>query len=154
MSQLTQNGARAAQRGFTLLELMIVVAIIGIISAIAYPSYMNHVRTAHRADAEASLVELSQFMERHYTANGFYTDPATGDEAPELPFDTSPKDGGNAMYDLSVSAISNNTFTLSATPVDGKMMAGDGCASLTLTNTGLRGVSEDATLDKAECWKR
>ncbi len=151
MERIFANGARATQRGFTLMELMVVVAIIGIISAIAYPSYTEHVRKAHRADAEATLVELSQFLERRYTSTGFYSKAATGDEAPDLPFETSPKDGGNAMYNLSVAAT-NNTFLLTATPVNGKMMAGDACGNLTLSNTGLRGKTGSAAL--ADCWKR
>ena len=56
--------------GFTLIELMIVVAIIAIIAAVAFPSYQEHVRKTRRADAQTALLELSQFMERHYTANG------------------------------------------------------------------------------------
>ena len=146
-------GSRVRGRGFTLIELMVVIAIIGIISAIAYPSYMEYVKKAKRADAQASLTELSQYMERWYTGHGFYSKAADGAAAPDLPFDTSPKEG-EAIYSLSVSAISASGYTLEAAPIAGKQMAGDKCDSMTITNTGVRGVGENATVAKEECWKR
>ncbi len=144
-------GSRVRGRGFTLIELMIVVAIIGIISAIAYPSYTDYVKRAKRSDAQGSLVELSQYMERWYTGHGFYSKAADGAAAPDLPFATSPKEG-EAMYDLQVSAISASGYTLQAVPIARKMMAGDKCGSLTVTNTGVRGVTGTAPV--ADCWKR
>jgi len=59
-------------RGFSLIELMIVVAIVGIIAAIAYPSYSNHVRETRRTTAQADLVELAQWMERQYSGDFSY----------------------------------------------------------------------------------
>lgn len=83
--------AKGSDRGFTLIELMIVVAVIAIIAAIAYPSYMDYVRQSRRADATVALLELAQYMERYYTNNGRYTD---GDgNYPALPFDEAPRDG-------------------------------------------------------------
>lgn len=138
------------QAGFTLLELMIVVAIIGIISAIAYPSYQEHVRKAKRADAAASMMELAQFMERHYTANGRYLKP--DGTAPDLPFAASPKDGGVTNYTLGFAANmpTASTFTLQATPTGS--MSGDKCGVLTLANTGAKGQDSGAT--QADCWRR
>lgn len=59
-------------RGFTLIELMITVAIMAILAAIAYPSYIDSVRKARKADAQAQMMELASFMERFYTENNRY----------------------------------------------------------------------------------
>lgn len=136
--------------GFTLIEVMMVVAIIGIIAAIAFPSYQEHVRKTKRADAQAALMELAQFMERYYTANGRYLD-ADGD-APALPFDAAPKDGGNKSYDLAFAEDSPtaNSYLLQAIPTGS--MATDSCGTLTLSNTGAKGQDAGATL--ADCWRR
>ncbi|MDQ7914927.1 type IV pilin protein [Pseudomonas sp. 102515] len=151
MKSITQNRHSNRQRGFTLIELMIVVAIVGILAAIAYPSYQEHIRRANRADAQASLMELAQFMERNYTRLGRYTTDTAG-TAPTLPFATAPKDGGRAIYDLSLSAVTATSYTLQAAPRAGGPMAGDRCGSLTLTNTGLKGQATGATT--ADCWRR
>lgn len=136
-------------RGFTLIEVMIVVAVIGILAAIAYPSYQEHVRKARRADAQTALLELAQFMERHYTANGKYLTAANA--APDLPFDQAPKDGGAKYYDLSFSAAPTaSSYTLRAVPKGS--MAGDSCGTLTLSNTGAKGQAAGASL--ATCWRR
>ena len=136
--------------GFTLIEVMIVVAIVGILAAVAYPSYQEHVRKTKRADAQAALMELSQFMERFYTANGRYLTSANA--APALPFDTAPKDGGSKSYDLAFAENSPtaNSYSLEAIPTGS--MADDKCGTLTLSNTGAKGQDAGATL--ADCWRR
>ena len=141
--------ARARSTGFTLMELMIAVAIIGILAAIAYPSYQEHVRKARRADAQTALLELAQFMERHYTANGKYLTAANA--APALPFSEAPKDGASKYYDLSFAGTPTaSSYTLRAAPKGS--MAGDSCGTLTLSNTGAKGQASGATL--ATCWRR
>ncbi len=135
--------------GFTLIEMMIVVAVIGILAAIAYPSYQEHVRKARRADAQTALLELAQFMERHYTANGKYLTDANA--APTLPFSEAPKDGTGKYYDLSfASAPTASSYTLRAVPKGA--MASDSCGTLTLSNTGAKGQATGASL--ATCWRR
>jgi type IV pilus assembly protein PilE len=120
------------EAGFTLIELMITVAILGVLVAIAYPSYTDYVRDARRADAQADLVELSQWMERQFTVNGNYT---VSGGAPTLPFIKSPKDGTEASYALTVSAAAS-AFTLTATPAGGQV--GQACGTMTVTQTGAK----------------
>lgn len=135
--------------GFTLIELMIVIVVISILAAIAYPSYQDYVRRAKRADAQSVLLELAQFMERHYTANGTYL--KANKSAPDLPFSIAPKDGSNKNYDLSFAATPTASgYTLRAVPTGS--MASDSCGTLTLNNTGAKGQAAGANL--AACWRR
>ena len=136
--------------GFTLIELMIAVAVVGILAAIAYPSYQEQVRQSRRADATAVLVEAAQFMERFYTLNNRYDETRDG-TAVSLPanLQRAPKEGTNIYYDVTLSTVAQNSFTLLATPVNAQ--AGDACGNLTLTNTGAR--AKTGTLALERCWR-
>jgi type IV pilus assembly protein PilE len=129
----------------TLIELMIVVAIVGILAAIAYPSYQEQVRTSRRADAQAALMQLAQFMERYYTENDCYQpkgddDVCDDDNAdPTLPFSEAPVDGNDKYYDLTQQINTGTAFTLRATP----KRAQSGNGYLELSNTGARSWDED-----------
>jgi type IV pilus assembly protein PilE len=136
---------KVKQAGFTLIELMIVVGIVGILVAIAYPAYQDQIRKTKRADAEAGLTELAQFMERFYTSNGRYVDG--GGAPPALPFTQTPKDENAKAYNLSLSAVNATSFTLQAVPIGAQ--AADSCGTLTLTNTGQKGASGGAV---STCW--
>lgn len=138
------------QDGFTLIELMIAVAVIGILAALAFPSYQEHINKSRRADAQAALVELAQFMERHYTSNGGYLASGNTGAAPTLPFSKAPKDGSLEFYALSLSAATAQGYTLQAVPKNS--MSNDKCGTLTITNTGAKSQKTGATL--AECWRR
>lgn len=131
-------------RGFTLIELMIVVVIIGIIAAIAYPSYTRHVQNTRMATAQGDLMELAQWLERQYTMNNTYLDE-DGD-VPDIPPrfgdpPVSPREGNPVAYTLSLAATAS-TFTLTATATGPQ--AGHQCSPLTLNQAGVR--------TPAGCW--
>lgn len=142
-------------KGFTLTELLVAVVIIGILAAVAMPSYQNYVRQSNRTVAKGILHENAQFMEQFYTVNNQYdaTVGADGiantvdDVAVAIPITQSPKTGA-AQYTISLQAVANATFTLQAVP--GGTMSGDTCGTLTLTNTGVQGAGGNI----ASCWNR
>lgn len=133
-------------RGFTLIEAMIVVAIIGILGAIAYPSYTAYVQRGARAEARTALLEAQQFMERYYSANNRYSVTSGGTDSPTLPARLISIPVSAPRYTMTV-AVTSNSYTLTATP-QGSMTA-DTCGALTITNTGARGAAGDVTV----CWK-
>ncbi len=128
----------ARSAGFTLIELMIVVVIIAILTAIAYPSYLDSVRKARRADAQADLVELASFMERSFTENSNYTTAV-------LPFTQSPRTN-TAFYQIDFNpARTATSYTLRSIPQGDQ--TNDPCGTMTLTNTGQTGAA------LGDCWQ-
>lgn len=135
------------QRGFTLIEIMIVVAIVAILAAIAYPSYQEQVRKSRRADCAGELQLLANAMERTFTLNGAY--PAAGALPPGFNA-TCPIDGGTPVYNFSV-ANGGPTFLIKAAPIGAQ--ANDKCGTLTLTNLGVQNIEgADAGLTPQDCW--
>ena len=149
------------QKGFTLIELMIAVAVVGILAAIAYPSYQDSVRKARRADAKSVLLQAAQFMERNYTENNCYHRNAPGscgtaDVTTVLPDSVrySPMEGTTRYYEISFSGTpTRNAFILQAVPQSAGHQDQDKCKTLTLNQAGNKGVTNSPTLTAEECWR-
>lgn len=145
---------RKTQSGFNLIELMIVVAIVGIVAAFAYPSYMQNVRDTKRAECAGALAGAANAMERFYSVNGNYLGAAAGGANTGSPavYNTScPADGSAATYNITIAAATASTYSLRATPIGPQ--ADDACGSLTLSNTGVKGVADAETgVTWQQCW--
>jgi type IV pilus assembly protein PilE len=137
------------QRGFTLIELMITVAIIAILSAVVYPSYASYVLRTNRSAAASCMTELGQFMERVYVGNLRY-DQNNG-AATTLPALQCSSDlSARYTFAFASGSPATTTYTLSAAPRGAQ--AGDtACGTLSLTQAGTKGVSGSSTV--ANCWR-
>jgi type IV pilus assembly protein PilE len=147
---------RRPHRGFTLIELMIVVTIIAILASVGYPSYRQYVKRAARAEAKTALLENAQFLERNFTMANSYSVDSAGNpiDNATLPVQFSPKEGtaASAKYtiELDEDALGTSTFTLGATPKENGPMDDDECGTLTIDQAGRRGVSGSRSV--SECW--
>lgn len=140
------NPCTKRARGFTLIELMIVVAIVAILAAVALPSYRQYVERGDRAAARAGLLEAQQFMERFYAANDSYQTDKSGTTV-ALPVRLQNVPSESPKYTVSVNATAVNAYTLTAAP----QQTVSSCGDLTLTNTGVKGISGSGTV--ASCWR-
>ncbi|HEY9033418.1 MAG TPA: type IV pilin protein [Pseudomonadales bacterium] len=129
------NRQPVSQQGYTLLEVMIVVVIVGVIAAIAIPSYTGHLVDTRRTAAQASLLELANAIEQHRSQLGSYNGIDAGGGVPVVAI--FPADKVNTdFYSLRITQSNATSYTLQATPVAGSPQAGDG--SLRLLSTGER----------------
>ena len=132
-------------RGFTLIELMIAVAVIGILAGVALPSYREQVASARRADAKAALLELAQRMERVYTEQGTYANIRLGSAAGDLYPTVSPQ----RHYTLSIVRQDASGFQIRATRSGAQ--AADACGNYTYDQAGTRGM-ESSARPVEKCW--
>jgi type IV pilus assembly protein PilE len=130
-----------SNRGFTLIEIMIVIAIIGIVMTIAAPSFTEYLKKGRRAEVAGLLSEQAQILERFYSQKNVYAN------APGL-------SAGNDYYTI-VPSLTDQTFLLTAVRKAGTSMATDRCGDFTINNTGVRSmVNATAGLTAKDCWGR
>lgn len=142
-------------KGFTLIELMVVVAIAAILTMIALPSYQAYVLKSHRTAAINAILDLASREARYYTTNNAYTGSLTALGYSTDPMPITMGTGGTAYYNLSVNSVTAASagtpadFTLWAAPVSPQ--TNDTCGTYTYTSLGIKGISS-GTL--ADCWKQ
>lgn len=125
--------------GFTLLEMLIVVFIVGILASFAWPSYQGHITKARRNDGKTALMDLAGKMERYYAEMHTYQDAtiatATSTDVLASPF--SPE----GWYQLTITASGDSFYSLQAIPVKAQATADTQCQALTLTDKGQKGIT-------------
>ena len=139
--------SRRKRGGFTLIELMIAVAILSILTAIAYPMYQDQVRKSRRAAVKGSMLQVSQFMERYYTENMRYSDAGGNSLSMSDVYNASFMEDQSSVeqfYTLNLTST-GTTYTIQAAPKSGQ--SGDKCANLSLLSNGVRSTSSNYT-----CW--
>lgn len=145
----TFQSQRSRQAGFTLIELMIVVAVVAILATIALPSYQQYIKRSNRAEARAEVLRAEGWLERFNAENNRYTDNAANNanSAFATAFTTVPA-GGAARYTITLSLVGTGNYTITATPTGS--MNGDACGTYTKTNTG---VLTSTLNDPAKCMR-
>ena len=129
--------------GFTLIELMIVVAVIGILAAIAYPSYQNYVIKTKRADMMSEMQNIAQQIERQKLSLGKYSSVSTTGLTGNYPRQ------GTALYSVSLSTPLSKDWKITAAPIAGTQMAND--KTLTLDSKGVK--CRDTACGMNDEWK-
>ena len=146
--------------GFTLIELMVVVAIVGILASVAYPSFMSQVRKSRRSDAVAAMSQFQQAQERWRANKPTYASQAQATATTNPPATTPPTEPGLGLsaatpggyYTLAVSSNTATGYTLTASAVSGKSQASDtGCTPLTVVVTNGTAITDSA---QAACWNK
>jgi type IV pilus assembly protein PilE len=143
MNTRASRARRASVQGFTLVELIIAVAVVGILAAAAMPSYQQHVASSRRTDAKSALLGAAQALERFYTERGTYVGATLGSTG------IYPSASPQGYYTLSIASQDANGFSLSATRAG--VQVGDLCGNYTYDQAGTKGVAS-ATYTAAKCW--
>ena len=147
-AQTSPDNHRSA-RGFTLIEILIVVAILGVLASIALPAYQNSVLRSGRAEAKGELMIVASDQERFFSSNNSYSTDAT----PLITTDATTRTTENGLYDITVAAGATGdiatSFVATATAVGSQ--TDDACTTLTISSIGVRGATGDTV---EECWQR
>lgn len=153
MNPLKEISVRNAEKGFTLIELMIVVAVIAVLAAIAYPSYQEYVIRSRRAEAQSLLSEAAARQERWRAQNGSYLTEGTAKEiADKLKLAHSEK-SEHGYYTLGVAVVANDGgYTLTAAR-DGAQSSDSRCGTFTLDATGKKSIAAGTPGTVEQCWR-
>jgi type IV pilus assembly protein PilE len=150
---------KPTQRGFTLIELMIAVAVVGILAAIAYPSYTEYVARGKRSECKSALLRVAQFQERFYTANNSYTSDLSGALLTSGGTSYSGESTNSSACTIAITptnapATPTQTYALTATPQSN--YKDKQCGLLTLDNTQRKGVAANGSVTGTVdlCWQR
>ena len=138
---------RSAGRGFTLLELVFAVAIVGLLLAVAYPSFMQQIAKSRRTEAKSVLLACAQLLERHNSQSGNYA--AGSDAGVAAACLGTTRNGYYSLPDGNVPAAAAGTYMIQATPIGAQ--AGDACGTFAYAQDGTKSVS-GASLPSASCW--
>ena len=129
--------------GFSLIELLIVLGIMGVLSLIATPRYNDYITRAHRTDGQLALFELANRMERYYFDNNDYSTARIGGHGPHTILSSEQSAGGH--YKLSIEGASASAYRLQATPIGVQATRDAQCQSLTLTHAGKKNIEKGPT---------
>lgn len=142
---------RVKQKGFTLIELMITVAVVGILSAVAYPAYTQYIVRAKRSAAESFMFTVSNRQEQAMLNARSYFSVPTGTPAEWAAVSVTVPADVSTNYTFTVVSSTAPAYTVTAAPLAMQATKDAKCGTLTLTNTGVKGKSGSAPV--SECWK-